>query len=141
MQTTFWILKQRKQENISFKNIFDNFRLLGRKSFFGAFRVVCGICLITPPTWRRGVLFSPIYNVFLLSNCMFNHSNVRHNECHVAFIPNREVNESVYGSVVWPRSATFICFSTNSSSFSVMLCAYPIIEYYKANYFGFSRLF
>lgn len=61
---------------------------------------------------------------------------IRHSEGYVAFIPNSEgnkkVDECMYNSSVTGQ-VLLLCFSTNSTSSSVMLHAYLLMEYYKAN--------
>lgn len=133
MQTTFWIPKQGKQGNISFKNIFDKFRFLGTKPLFWAFGIVCSICLTTPSPYRRRVLFSHIYNVFLLQNYTLNHRNDKAQRMSYHFHPRerREYRCRWVHILQLSGWVLLLCFSINSPS-SVMLHASVLMEYYKA---------
>lgn len=58
-------------------------------------------------------------------------------KCQVTFVPNRKGNKpiGVGKSVEFTYQAKFYYFTffTHSSSSSVTLCAYRIMEYYQAN--------
>lgn len=133
MQTTFWIPKQGKQGNISLKNIFDKFRFLRMKPLFWAFGIVCSICLTTPSPYRRKVLFSRIYTVFLLQNYTLKHRNDKTQWMPHHFHPRERRGYRCRGAHIVQLSGgvLLLCFSINSAS-SVMLHACILMEYYKA---------